>query len=129
MNTRTSLSRSGLSLPVVDMTLQDPLVGRVVDGRYLVESRIARGGMATVYRAIDRRLDREVALKVMHDDLAVDEAFVSRFVREARAAARLSSPNVVQVFDQGSDGPLLYLAMEYLPGRTLREVLSQRGAL
>jgi eukaryotic-like serine/threonine-protein kinase len=119
----------GLRLPIVDMTLQDPLVGRVVDGRYLVESRIARGGMATVYLALDRRLDREVALKVMHDNLAIDDEFVSRFVREARAAARLSHPNVVQVFDQGSDGPVLYLAMEYLPGRTLRDVLSERGAL
>jgi beta-lactam-binding protein with PASTA domain/tRNA A-37 threonylcarbamoyl transferase component Bud32 len=111
------------------MTLQDPLVGRVVDGRYLVESRIARGGMATVYRALDRRLDREVALKVMHDTLADDEEFVSRFVREARAAARLSHPNVVQVFDQGADDSVLYLAMEYLPGRTLRDVLTERGAL
>jgi len=113
----------------VDITLQDPLVGHLVDGRYLVESRIARGGMATVYRALDRRLDREVALKVMHDNLAVDNGFVSRFVREARAAARLSHPNVVQVFDQGADGAVLYLAMEYLPGRTLRDVLTERGAL
>jgi serine/threonine-protein kinase len=111
------------------MTLQDPLVGRVVDGRYLVESRIARGGMATVYLALDHRLDREVALKVMHENLAGDEDFVGRFVREARSAARLSHPNVVQVFDQGADGQLLYLAMEYLPGRTLRDVLFQRGAL
>jgi eukaryotic-like serine/threonine-protein kinase len=117
----------------VDITLQDPLVGRMVDGRYLIESRIARGGMATVYLALDRRLDRRVALKVMHEHLAVDDQFVARFVREARAAARLSHPNVVQVFDQGSDqgsdGPVLYLAMEYLPGRTLRDVLVQRGAL
>jgi beta-lactam-binding protein with PASTA domain len=113
----------------VDITLQDPLVGRVVDGRYLVESRIAAGGMATVYRALDRRLDREVALKVMHDNLAVDDEFVYRFVREARAAARLSHPNVVQVFDQGADDGILYLAMELLPGRTLRDVLSERGAL
>jgi beta-lactam-binding protein with PASTA domain len=111
------------------MTLKDPLVGRVVDGRYLVESRIARGGMATVYLALDHRLDREVALKVMHEHLAEDDGFVSRFVREARSAARLSHPNVVQVFDQGSDGTVLYLAMEYLPGRTLRDVLAQRGAL
>jgi len=125
----SSLSRGGLRLHVVDMTLQDPLVGRVVDGRYLVESRIARGGMATVYRALDRRLDREVALKVMHDTLAGDDDFVSRFVREARAAARLSHPNVVQVFDQGADDSVLYLAMEYLPGRTLRDVLTERGAL
>jgi beta-lactam-binding protein with PASTA domain len=113
----------------VDITLQDPLVGHLVDGRYLVESRIARGGMATVYRALDRRLDREIALKVMHDHLAVDDGFVSRFVREARAAARLSHPNVVQVFDQGADDKALYLAMEYLPGRTLRDVLTERGAL
>ncbi len=113
----------------MDTTLQDPLVGRVVDDRYLVESRIARGGMATVYLALDRRLDREIALKVMHEHLSVDQEFVSRFVREARAAARLSHPNVVQVFDQGSDGPVLYLAMEYLPGRTLRDVLTERGAL
>lgn len=113
----------------MDITLQDPLVGQVVDGRYLVESRIAAGGMATVYRALDRRLDREVALKVMHDNLAVDNGFVTRFVREARAAARLSHPNVVQVFDQGADEQVLYLTMEYLPGRTLRDVLAERGAL
>lgn len=114
----------------MDTTLQqDTVVGRVVDGRYHVESRIARGGMATVYLALDRRLERDVALKVMHDHLAADPEFVARFVREARAAARLTSPNVVQVFDQGSDGDLLYLAMEYLPGRTLRDVLTERGAL
>jgi eukaryotic-like serine/threonine-protein kinase len=109
--------------------MQDPLVGREVDGRYLIESRIAHGGMANVYLALDRRLDREVALKVLYEHLSTDEEFVSRFVREARAAARLSHPNAVQVFDQGSDGPVLYLAMEYLPGRTLRDVLVQRGAL
>ena len=126
---RTLNAATGRRLPVVDITLQDPLVGRVVDGRYLVESRIAAGGMATVYRALDRRLDREVALKVMHDNLAVDDEFVYRFVREARAAARLSHPNVVQVFDQGADDGILYLAMELLPGRTLRDVLSERGAL
>jgi len=101
----------------------------VVDGRYLIKSRIARGGMATVYLALDRRLDREVALKVMHEHLAIDAEFVSRFVHEARAAARLSHPNVVQVYDQGSDTVVLYLAMEYLPGRTLRDVLTERGAL
>jgi beta-lactam-binding protein with PASTA domain len=113
----------------VDATLQDPVVGRLVDGRYEVRSRIARGGMATVYLALDRRLDREVALKVMHRNLSGDDEFAERFVREARAAARLSHPNVVQVFDQGSDGEVLYLAMEYLPGRTLRQAISDRGAL
>ncbi len=110
-------------------TVQDPLVGRVLDGRYLVQSRIARGGMATVYLAVDDRLDREIALKVMHPHLADDDEFVARFVREARSAARLSHPNVVQVFDQGADGDVLYLAMEHLPGRTLRDVLDERGAL
>ena len=113
----------------MDATLQDPLVGRVLDGRYCIQSRIARGGMATVYVALDDRLDREVALKVMHGHLAEDPEFVARFVREARSAARLSHPNVVQVFDQGADHGVLYLAMEHLPGRTLREVLIERGVL
>src|SRR5450631_466768 len=112
--------------PSVDTTLQDPLVGQQLDGRYLVRSRIARGGMATVYLALDQRLQRDVALKVMHAHLADDEQFTARFVREARAAARLSQPNVVQVYDQGADGDLLYLAMEYLRGRTLRDVLVER---
>jgi beta-lactam-binding protein with PASTA domain/serine/threonine protein kinase len=85
--------------------------------------------MATVYLALDRRLDREVAVKVMHAHLADDEQFTARFVREARAAARLSHPNVVQVYDQGADGDLLYLAMEHLRGRTLRDVVAERGVL
>jgi beta-lactam-binding protein with PASTA domain/predicted Ser/Thr protein kinase len=85
--------------------------------------------MATVYLALDRRLDREVAIKVMHTHLADDEQFTARFIREARAAARLSHPNVVQVYDQGCDGDLLYLAMEYLRGRTLRDVLAERRVL
>jgi serine/threonine-protein kinase len=113
----------------VDTTVRDPLEGRLLDGRYSIQSRVARGGMATVYLAVDRRLGREVALKVMHHHLADDESFTTRFIREARSAARLSHPNVVQVYDQGSDGDLLYLAMEFLPGRTLREVLVERGVL
>ena len=113
----------------MDATLQDPLVGRLLDDRYLVLELVARGGMATVYHALDRRLDRAVALKVMHSHLAGDAAFAARFDREARAAARLSHPNVVGVFDQGQDGDLHFLAMEYLPGRTLRQVLVERGAL
>jgi serine/threonine protein kinase len=107
----------------------DPLIGRLVDGRYAVEARIARGGMATVYLALDRRLEREVALKVMHAHLADDPQFTARFIREARAAARLSHPGIVAVFDQGEDRGLLYLAMEYLAGRTLREVLEEFGVL
>ncbi|MFF9197143.1 Stk1 family PASTA domain-containing Ser/Thr kinase [Streptomyces sp. NPDC014779] len=113
----------------MDTTLQDPLVGRLLDGRYRVDARIAVGGMATVYRAVDTRLDRELALKVMHPDLATDAAFVERFMREAKSVARLSHPNVVGVFDQGADGAYVYLAMEYVAGCTLRDVLRERGAL
>jgi serine/threonine-protein kinase len=111
----------------MDATLADPLVGRLLDGRYQVEARVATGGMATVYLAMDIRLDRQVALKVMHADLARDEEFVNRFIGEAKAVARLSHPNVVSVYDQGRDGSYLYLAMEYLPGRTLRNLLDERG--
>ncbi|MFJ3642129.1 Stk1 family PASTA domain-containing Ser/Thr kinase [Streptomyces sp. NPDC090108] len=113
----------------MDTTLQDPLVGQTLDGRYRVEARIAVGGMATVYRALDMRLDRVLALKVMHPALAADGAFVERFIREARSVARLAHPNVVQVFDQGTDRSYVYLAMEYVAGCTLRDVLRERGAL
>ncbi|HEX5016406.1 MAG TPA: Stk1 family PASTA domain-containing Ser/Thr kinase, partial [Actinomycetes bacterium] len=107
----------------------DPLIGRLVDGRYRVDERVARGGMATVYRATDTRLDRTIALKVMHRSFAEDPDFVARFTREARAAARLANPHIVRVFDQGHDGDIVYLAMEYVPSRTLRDVLAQRGRL
>jgi len=101
----------------------------VLDGRYRVDARIAVGGMATVYRAVDTRLDRVLALKVMHPGLAADVSFVERFIREAKSVARLAHPNVVQVFDQGADGSYVYLAMEYVAGCTLRDVLRERGAL
>ncbi|QEV73444.1 Stk1 family PASTA domain-containing Ser/Thr kinase [Streptomyces chartreusis] len=123
------MSVSARTLTCVDTTLQDPLVGQVLDGRYRVDARIAVGGMATVYRALDTRLDRVLALKVMHPALAVDGAFVERFIREAKSVARLAHPNVVQVFDQGTDGSYVYLAMEYVAGCTLRDVLRDRGAL
>ncbi|WP_336048909.1 Stk1 family PASTA domain-containing Ser/Thr kinase [Streptomyces sp. CA2R101] len=113
----------------MDTTLQDPLVGQLLDGRYRVQARIAAGGMATVYQAMDTRLDRVLALKVMHPGLATDGAFVERFIREAKSVARLSHPNVVGVFDQGTDGTYVYLAMEYVAGCTLRDVLRERGAL
>ncbi|MFJ3493869.1 Stk1 family PASTA domain-containing Ser/Thr kinase [Streptomyces sp. NPDC086091] len=113
----------------MDTTLQDPLVGQVLDGRYRVDARIAVGGMATVYRAVDTRLDRVLALKVMHPALAADTSFVDRFIREAKSVARLAHPNVVQVFDQGTDRSYVYLAMEYVAGCTLRDVLRERGAL
>jgi serine/threonine-protein kinase len=111
----------------MESAVADVLVGKVLDQRYLVRSRIAHGGMATVYLATDTRLDREVALKVMHAELARDTDFVNRFIGEAKSVARLSHPNIVAVFDQGSDGHYLYLAMEYVAGRTLRSLLAERG--
>ncbi|HEY3480553.1 MAG TPA: protein kinase, partial [Streptomyces sp.] len=113
----------------MDTTVQDPLVGQTLDNRYRVEARIAVGGMATVYRAVDTRLDRVLALKVMHPALASDTAFVERFIREAKSVAKLAHPNVVAMFDQGTDGTYVYLAMEYVAGCTLRDVLRERGAL
>ncbi len=107
----------------------DPMVGRLLDGRYQIRSRIARGGMATVYLATDLRLERRVAVKVMHGHLADDAAFRERFIREARSAARLAHPNVVAVFDQGEDSDMAYLVMEYLPGITLRELLQEHRVL
>ena len=112
----------------MDTTLSAP-IGQLLDGRYLVESQLARGGMATVYLGRDVRLDRTVALKIAHPELARDPEFASRFIGEARAVARLSSPNVVAVFDQGSTGDINYIAMEYVPGPTLRELLTARGRL
>ncbi|WP_354644895.1 Stk1 family PASTA domain-containing Ser/Thr kinase [Kitasatospora camelliae] len=111
------------------MTLDDPLIGALLDGRYRVDQRIAVGGMATVYRGTDTRLDRVLALKVMHPSLAGDAEFTARFIREAKAVARLTHPNVVNVFDQGADPRGVFLAMEYVPGRTLRDLLRDRGAL
>jgi eukaryotic-like serine/threonine-protein kinase len=112
----------------MDRTLSPP-AGQLLDGRYRIEAQLARGGMATVYLATDTRLDRTVALKIVHQELAVDEEWISRFDHEARSAARLSSPNIVAVYDQGAEGPLHFLAMEYVPGQTLRELLDARGSL
>ncbi|MFG2086245.1 MULTISPECIES: Stk1 family PASTA domain-containing Ser/Thr kinase [unclassified Spirillospora] len=113
----------------MDTTVADPLVGQVLDGRYRIESRIARGGMATVYVARDIRLDRIVAIKVMHAGLASDEDFVARFIGEAKAAAALSHPNVVAVYDQRTDGEHVFLVMEYVAGQTLRDALTSLGRL
>ena len=107
----------------------DALIGRTLDGRYRVLRRIADGGMATVYLAVDERLDREVALKVMRQHLTHDESFVTRFRREARSSASLSHPNVVAVYDQGEDDGCIFLAMEYVPGQTLRDVMREEGPL
>lgn len=103
----------------------ETLPGRLLERRYRIERPIARGGMATVYRATDTRLDRVVAVKVMHAGLGDDTAFVERFEREARSAAKLNHPNVVAVFDQGDDDGTVYLVMELVEGRTLRDVMRQ----
>ncbi len=112
-----------------DTISRDPLLGQLLDGRYRIEGRIARGGMAAVYTATDTRLERTVAIKVMHSALADDDEFVRRFIREAKATARLSHPNVVSVFDQGEDGDAVFLVMEYVDGHTLRDLLKARGPL
>ena len=107
----------------------DRLVGTVLDGRYRIESRIARGGMAKVYLAEDTRLERQVAIKIMHDHLTDDGDYAVKFIREARHTARLAHPNIMSVFDQGHVDDTLYLVMEYLPGMTLRDLLNDYGTL
>jgi len=111
------------------VTGDEALVGRVLNDRYLIGNRIARGGMASVFRAVDRRLDREVAIKVMHHGLGDDQQFTDRFVREAKSAAKLNHRNVVSVFDQGRDGDVTYLVMEYVPGRTLRDLMRDEAPM
>ena len=105
------------------------LAGQLIAGRYLVISLVASGGMASVYLANDEILERKVALKVIHPHLAKDKSFVDKFQREAKMAAQLSHPNLVNVFDQGTDGEVIYLVMEYVPGITLRDAMNDFGAL
>lgn len=107
----------------------DPLTGRLLDRRYRIGVRIARGGMASVYEATDLRLDRTVAVKVMHPGMGDDAEFAERFVREARSAARLSHPNVVAVYDQGDDDGTVFLAMELISGHTLRDVIRKESPM
>ncbi len=106
------------------------LTGELIDGRYQLLRQVANGGMAAIYEAIDTRLDRKVAVKIMHSHLAQDDAYVSRFIREAKAAAALSHPNIVAVQDQGwnqNGVPAVFLVMELIEGHTLREYLNERG--
>ena len=108
------------------------LTGELIDNRYLLKRQIASGGMATIYAGIDTRLDRPVAVKVMHAHLANDEAFVSRFIKEAKATAALSHPNIVSIQDQGwnqGGPPAVFLVMELVEGSTLREFLNENGSL
>ena len=106
------------------------LSGEIIDNRYQLIRQIANGGMASIYEATDTRLDRKVAVKIMHSHLAQDDAFVSRFIREAKAAAALSHPNIVAVQDQGwnqNGVPAVFLVMELIEGHTLRDYLNERG--
>jgi serine/threonine protein kinase/beta-lactam-binding protein with PASTA domain len=105
------------------------LIGQLVGNRYQIERLVASGGMATVYLATDHRLDRKVAVKVIHPHLAKDGAFQDKFVLEAKIAAKLSHPNLVNVFDQGTDGETTFLVMEYVQGITLRDALKEYGPL
>ncbi|HTJ68034.1 MAG TPA: Stk1 family PASTA domain-containing Ser/Thr kinase [Actinospica sp.] len=130
-----------MSTATVNLPPEDLKPGQIVDGRYRVEARLAHGGMATVYRAFDERLDRAVALKVIEAGLARRPEYVARFIREAKSCAKLSHPNIVAVYDQSAirqapagygaanQGTLAYLAMEYVPGSTLRQALGRRGRL
>jgi beta-lactam-binding protein with PASTA domain len=105
------------------------LTGALLEQRYRVDTLLARGGMSSVYRGLDTRLDRPVAIKVMDPRFAADQTFVNRFEREARSAAKIHHPNVVAVHDQGLDGDHVYLVMELVDGGTLRDLLAERGAL
>nr|WP_241010612.1 protein kinase [Mycobacterium gordonae] len=107
----------------------DPLDGTLLDGRYLVQAKIGSGGTSTVYRGVDTRLDRPVALKVMDSRYAGDQQFLHRFQLEARTVARLKNPGLVAVYDQGQDGRHPFLVMELVEGGTLRELLTERGPM
>lgn len=135
-----SPARSWLDCLPMDTQVVDPMLGALVGGRYRVKARVARGGAATVYTAVDERLGRTVAVKVIHPAQPYDPRFLDRFADEANAIARLTHPNVVAVYDQGvhqvldpgvpgGTRDLPYLVMEYVRGRTLREVLAERRRL
>ncbi|GIJ25360.1 serine/threonine protein kinase [Micromonospora qiuiae] len=118
----------------MDTQVADTLPGSLIDGRYRIRGRVARGGMATVYTATDERLERTVAIKIIHSTQrapgpAGPDGFVDRFTDEAKTIARLTHPNVVAVYDQGTHAGMPYLVMEYVRGRTLREVLTERRRL
>ena len=124
------MKRSPRNMSSVEAYQQsDPLVGAVLDGRYRVDTMIATGGMSAVYRGLDLRLDRPVALKIMDSRYAGDHQFLTRFQREARAVARLKDPGLVAVYDQGIDGQHPFLVMELIEGGTLRELLRERGPM
>src|SRR5437660_3627428 len=109
------------------MTTTDTLINRTFDKRYVIKRKLGSGGMADVYLAEDQELGRRVALKLLNERHAADEQFVERFRREAQSAAGLSHPNIVSIFDRGRAEGTYYIAMEYLDGRTLKELLVRNG--
>src|SRR6195256_2021740 len=109
------------------MTTTDTLIDRVFDKRYVIKRKLGSGGMADVYLAEDQELGRRVALKLLNDRHAADEQFVERFRREAQSAPGLNHPNIVSIFDRGRAEGTYYIAMEYLDGRTLKELLVRNG--
>src|SRR5258705_9003703 len=123
-------TRSARIAPVdcvaMDTKVADPLRGALLGGRYRIMGRLARGGMATVYQARDERLERPVAVKIIHPDYVLDEEVLNRLANEARTVARLVHPNIVAVYDQGTHEGAPYIVMEHVRGRTLREMLNDR---
>src|SRR3954453_12953860 len=109
------------------MAISDTLIGTVFDGRYRVLRKLGAGGMANVYLAEDMELGRNVAIKILDERHASDEQFVERFRREAKNAAGLSHPNIVSIYDRGEAEGTYYIAMEYLDGSTLKELINKRG--
>src|SRR5438477_11944503 len=109
------------------MAVSDTLIGTVFDGRYVIRRKLGAGGMAEVYLAEDQELGRQVALKMLNERHAADDQFVERFRREAQSAAGLNHPNIVSIFDRGRAEGTYYIAMEFLDGRTLKELLIRNG--
>src|SRR6185312_8113709 len=122
-------ARRRLDCQPMNTKVADNWIGALVDGRYRIRGRVASGGMATVYTAVDQRLERTVAVKIIHPSQATNVHFVDRFTDEAKTIARLTHPNVVAVYDQGHHNGLPYLVMEYVRGRTLRDILADSGRL
>src|SRR2546421_3525201 len=109
------------------MAVSDTLIGTVFDGRYRIERKLGAGGMADVYLAEDQELGRRVAIKILNDRHAADDSFIERFRREAKNAAGLAHPNIVSIYDRGEAEGTYYIAMEYLEGRSLKELILSRG--
>src|ERR671933_861 len=109
------------------MAISDTLIDTLFDGRYKIRRKLGAGGMANVYLAEDQELGRRVAIKILNDRHANDDQFVERFRREAKNAAGLSHPNIVSIFDRGEAEGTYYIAMEFLDGRSLKELISTRG--